>query len=118
MIAIRGAITVDCNSKDEIRKSTIELFSSIMESNNIVEDDLVSIIFSTTKDLDKLYPAVAVREYGIAETPLFCVQEMNVEGSLKKCIRVMLHCDKEIQKKEVKHIYLKEAQRLRPDLIN
>ena len=116
MIAIRGAITVDSNTKEEIRDATIDMISKIIKSNNLCEDDIVSINFSATKDLDKLYPAVAVREYGFCETPLFCVQEMNVEGSLEYCIRVLIYCNKSIAKKDVKHIYLKKAKKLRPDL--
>lgn len=117
MIAIRGAITVDDNSKSSIRKATIELLSKIIESNNLIEEEIISIIFSVTNDLTKLYPAICAREIGLTETPLFCVQEMNIEDSLKKCLRVLIHSSKQVQKKDVQHIYLKGAIILRPDLV-
>lgn len=77
--------------------------------------DVISIIFSATKDLNSAYPAEALRYYGITNVPMMCFQEMDVNGSLKKCIRVMVlvDCDKE---KMVKHVYLKDAKSLRPDI--
>ncbi|TCT15003.1 chorismate mutase [Natranaerovirga pectinivora] len=116
MIGIRGAITVDNNTKKDINECTKELIKMIIAENNIQQDDMVSILFSATKDLDSQYPAVAAREMGITETPLFCVQEMDVIGSLEKCIRVLVHCNTNLPKKNIKHIYLKEAIKLRPDI--
>ncbi|MFP4698156.1 MAG: chorismate mutase [Eubacteriales bacterium] len=116
MIAIRGAITVKTNSEETINEATKELLKTILKSNNLKQEDLISIIFSATNDLNKQYPAVAAREIGLTDTPLFCVQEMNVEESLNMCIRVLLHSNKNIDKDKVKHIYLKDAKKLRPDI--
>lgn len=118
MVAIRGATTVDNNTELSIRNATRELLLEIIKANQLIEDNIISIIFSSTKDVDKLYPAVVAREIGLLETPLFCVQEMYVENSLKLCIRVLIHTNKNINKKQVKHIYMKKAINLRPDIVD
>jgi chorismate mutase len=117
MIAIRGAITVEENTVEAMNEATKVLLNQVFEKNNLVEDDLISILFSATIDLDAQYPAVAAREIGLTETPLFCVQELNIKGSLNKCIRVLVHCQKEMVKNEVQHIYLRGAKVLRPDIV-
>lgn len=117
-IAIRGATTVVENEKACILEATEELLLSIMKENNIKVEEISSILFTATKDLTKVYPAVAAREIGITNAALMCVQEMFVEGSLEMCIRVMV----EIQRKGLdvgfspRHIYLHGAANLRPDL--
>lgn len=116
MRAIRGAITVEENTKNNIKKASQKLIKKIINENNIVEEDIISIIFTVTDDLDKIYPAEAIRELGFAYTPLMCCQEMKVKDSLSKCIRVMVYINKNIEKEKVVHIYLKEASNLRKDL--
>ncbi|TCK97994.1 chorismate mutase [Natranaerovirga hydrolytica] len=116
MIGIRGATTVNNNNMTDITNETKKLLKTIITENHLEQEDMVSIIFSATKDLDTHYPAVAAREMGLTETPLFCVQEMDVVGSLQRCIRILIHYNKDMPKKEVKHIYLNEATKLRPDL--
>ena len=116
-IAIRGAITVEENSIAAIAEATIELYEAVISANSVTENDIVQIIFSITKDLTKIYPAKALREkFGLKDTPLFCVQEADIEGSLKKCIRMLITVKSPLSKSEVKHVYLKNAQNLRPDL--
>jgi chorismate mutase len=116
LVSIRGAITIDENIGDNILKNTKELLEEIMASNNLLNEDIISIIFSATKDITAVYPAVAAREVGITEASLLCVQEMNVDNSLKLCIRILMHVNKDCCQKDIKHIYLKEAKKLRPDL--
>ena len=116
MIAIRGAITVKSNTKDEILKSTKVLLQGILESNNIDNVDIISINFSGTKDLTKAYPAVAAREMGLTECALCCFQEMYVEGSLEMCIRVQMYVNSKACQKDAKHVYLEKAKILRPDI--
>ena len=116
MRAIRGAITVDKNTKKDIEKESQKLIRKIISKNNINEKDIISIIFTTTDDLDKIYPAEAIRKIGFKYTPLMCCKEMDVEESLAKCIRVMVYIDKNINKKDIEHIYLKKAKNLRKDL--
>jgi len=114
--AIRGAITVEENTKNNIKKASKELIKKIINENKLNEKDIISITFTATDDLDKLYPAEAIREIGFKYTPLMCCQEMKVKDSISKCIRVMLYTNKEIKLEKVAHIYLKKASKLRKDL--
>lgn len=113
---IRGAITVDKNTKEQILEATQALLEEIIKANNIDINEILFILFTSTKDLDKVYPAVAARNLGITEASLMCTQEMYVEGSLNLCIRVMVQIQSNIDQKNIKHIYLKNAAVLRPDL--
>jgi len=114
--AIRGATTVDNNDSNEILEETGKLLTEIIEKNNICEDDVISIIFSVTKDLNAAFPAVAARKLGWTNVALFCTNEMDVPGGLLKCIRVLIHINTELSNKDIKHVYLKGAKVLRPDL--
>ena len=113
--AIRGAITIEGNTPQEIREKTKTLLKTIIKKNSIDHKDIVSIIFTGTKDLDAEYPAVAAREMEMVNVPLFCCQEMYVEGSLTKCIRVLMHVQLP-ESRDIEHIYLGRARSLRPDL--
>ena len=117
VVSIRGAITVDNNTAEDISASTIELFNEMLKRNNIVKDEIINIIFSLTKDLNAIYPAKALREHiDVSTIPLFCVQEADIHNSLEKCLRIMMTLDTDLTKNEVKHVYLKGAAKLRPDL--
>lgn len=119
VLAIRGATTVKNNSKEEILKETEKLINSILKNNNIDTDDIISIIFTMTKDLDAAYPSVAVREIlNITDVPLLNFEEKYIAGSLQKCIRVLININTSKEKKDIKHIYLNEAINLRKDLIH
>lgn len=113
---IRGATTVESNTENEILKNTEELLQEIIKVNNIKPNDVLSVIFTATRDLDAVYPAVAARQMGLNNAGLMCMQEMYVKGSLEKCIRVMLFTLSEKQITDIKHIYLKKAICLRPDI--
>ena len=114
--AIRGAITVESNEKELIYEAATEMMKEIIEANNIEKNDIVSIIFTATNDIDKVYPAVAVRTMGITEAALMCVQEMHVDGSLRKCLRVIVTVEGDYDRKNLRHAYLRGAVGLRPDL--
>ncbi len=115
--SIRGAITVEENNRECILENTKVLLNDIIASNDLRIEDIVSIIFTATKDIDAVYPAVAARDVGIVQAGLMCVQEMYVCGSLEMCIRVLINIEsKEKTQKDMKHVYLKGAVRLRPDL--
>lgn len=116
IICIRGAITVVENSISSILDATKELLIEIERTNNINKNKVISIIFSCTSDLDKVYPAKAARELGYVNAGLMCFNEMNVDGSIGMCIRLMLFCELDIEQNGVKHIYLRDAKILRPDL--
>ena len=114
---IRGAISVEENTEESIKENTKILMGKILEENIIEMDDIVSVVFSATKDLTKVYPAKIAREIGFSSSPLMCLQEMYVEYSLEKCIRVLItiNCEKN---HKIKHIYLKKAAKLRPDIVD
>jgi monofunctional chorismate mutase, gram positive type, clade 1 len=116
--AIRGAITVEENSSKCILEATKALLNDILEHNSLDADDLISIIFTMTRDLDAVFPARAAREMGIVDVALMCAQEIEVEGALRMCIRVLIHAyfDSGTTNGEIKHIYLERAKELRPDL--
>jgi chorismate mutase len=114
--AIRGATTVEQNDANEIIGETKKLLLEIAEKNNISEDDIISIIFTVTKDLDAAFPALAARQMGWTSISMLCSYEVDVPGSLKKCIRVMMHINSDKSNKEMNHIYMKGARVLRPDL--
>ena len=114
--AIRGATSVESNTKEAIYDAASELVTEIVKRNALSSDDIISIHFTATRDLDAAYPAVAPRAMGYTDTPLFCSQEMHVEGSLPRCIRALIHVSAEKTKQEIIHVYLHEAEKLRPDL--
>ncbi len=114
--AIRGAITAVSNTEQEILDATAELLEKMTEQNGVTADDIISIIFSTTKDLDAAFPAVAARRLGLKHTAMMCTNEIDVPGSLRKCIRIMMHINTEKKNEELKYIYLRDARSLRPDL--
>lgn len=112
MKAIRGAITVKENTETEILSQTEKLLQEIMNRNQLTEESIVAIFFSATRDLTAVYPARAARNLGLTQTALACYTEMDVEGSLGQCIRVLLLT--EILQKPY-HVYLEGAKVLRPD---
>ena len=118
MYALRGAISVEENTEKAIINATKELMKKLVEENNLKEENLVSIITSATDDLDKVYPGKAIREIGFKLTPILCLQEMKVENSSAKMIRLLIHVDGNQAKPKVKHQYLKKAEKLRPDLLD
>ncbi|WP_027340526.1 chorismate mutase [Halonatronum saccharophilum] len=114
---IRGAVTVKSNDEKEILSATKVLLEKMIRANDLKEERIASIFFSTTSDLTKAFPAVAAREIGWISVPLFCTKELDIEGSLEKCIRILIHYNTKKSLEEIEHIYLREAKSLRPDLI-
>ncbi|GAB6156987.1 chorismate mutase [Desulfotomaculum varum] len=114
---IRGAVTVERNVSQEIIEATQELIKAIVERNQISVEDIGSIFFTVTPDLNSEFPAKAVRAMGWHYVPLLCAQEINVAGSLPRCIRVLVHVNTGKSQQEMIHVYLREAAHLRPDLI-
>lgn len=115
---VRGATTVESNTKDEILASTRQLLALMIRLNGIEPQDVGSALFSTTVDLDAEFPAFAARQLGWLEVPLLCTHELDVPGSLRRCIRVMLNWNTPKSQSEITHVYIKDAVRLRPDLNN
>ena len=118
MVSIRGAITLSENNSDEIIKATKELLLEIEDRNKLYRENVISILFSSTKDLNAEYPAKAARLLGYTQCGLMCFNEMEVVDSSKRCIRVIVLYNGNMEQKEVNHVYLKKAKVLRPDLNN
>jgi len=114
---IRGATTVDRNSKEEIIKRTKELLTVLKKENGFKIEDMVSIFFSATPDLNAAFPAQAARELGWEQVPLFDMQEIDVPGSLPGCIRILIQINCSKNQTEIKHCYLRGTKILRKDLI-
>lgn len=113
---IRGATTVKENTNQNILEATTQLLQEIIKANDLDLEQIILVIFTSTKDLNEVYPAVAARNIGFNKSALMCMQEMYVKNSLSKCIRVMIQIQSEKSQSEIKHIYLNEAKILRPDL--
>lgn len=113
---VRGAITVESNTPEAILQATRELLLAMAEANGITPADIASIIFTVTPDLNAAYPAQAARELGWRHTPLMCATEIPVPAGLPRCVRVLMHWNTEKRQEEIVHVYLRDAQTLRPDL--
>ena len=115
---IRGAITVENNTKEEIWHAAQLLITKILSINEILSENIGAIIFSSTNDLTAAFPTTGLRQLpGFTFIPLFDVQETAVEGSLPRCIRVLVLADINRTLSEIHHVYLGGAQNLRPDLV-
>ncbi len=116
-LGIRGATSVSDNTQDAIIAATRELLEEIVAKNDLSIDDVASVIFTATPDLDAAYPAHAARALGWVDTPLMCMQEMSIAGGLPRCVRVVILWNSEQRSCQVHHVYLGEARSLRPDLL-
>lgn len=110
---IRGAITVEANTREDILAATQELLRRMIEANGVEAEEVASILFTTTPDLNAEFPAVAARRLGWSEVALLCGHEMDVSGSLPKCLRILMLVNTERRAGEIVHVYLKEAENLR-----
>jgi len=121
MRGIRGAITVEADIREEIVASTKWLLQEMISRNEVDPEDIGSIIITTTEDLSATFPAQAARMLeGDAwqYVPLMCAREIPVPGGLPLCVRVMMHVNTEKKAKDIHHVFLREAVKLRPDLTN
>lgn len=117
MRGIRGAISVNKNTQEAISEATQRLLLAVMEENKLKAEDIISVTFTLTKDLNAAFPAACARELpGWNYIPMLCAVEVDVPGSLNSCLRVLVHADIKTGQREVKHVYLDKAVRLRPDL--
>ena len=113
---VRGATTVESNSRDAILKATRQLLALMIRRNEIQQTDVASAIFTLTRDLNAEFPALAARQLGWLEVPLLCGYELEVPGSLGKCVRILVHWNTTKPQSEIQHIYIHDAVSLRPDL--
>ena len=112
---VRGATVAEDNTREAILRATEELLKKMVEANRIQTEDIASIFFSVTHDLNAEFPAVAARNLGMSQVPLLCLNEIPVAGSLPKCIRLLIHANVDLAQNDVRHIYLHAAAQLRPD---
>lgn len=114
--AIRGATTVSENTVEAIREAVAELLDELEARNRLDPNEIISAIFTSTRDLDAIFPAAIARERPDWDTvALLDVQQMHVEGSLERCIRFLIHINTPVSQVEIHHPYLREAKNLRPD---
>ena len=114
--AIRGAIQVDADERDEVLGATTELLQEVLERNHLVADDLISVVFTATSDLRSEFPAYAARQMGITDVPLLCAQEIDVPGAMPRVLRLLALVETQLSRREVRHVYLRGAAQLRTDL--
>jgi len=113
---VRGATTCSDNTEEAILAATAEMLQALVAANGLRTEDVASAIFSVTPDLDAAFPARAARELGWQSVPLMCTREIPVPGAVPLCIRVLVHWNTTKGQDDIAHVYLHEAQRLRPDL--
>ncbi|ORM39012.1 chorismate mutase [Francisella endosymbiont of Ornithodoros moubata] len=115
--SIRGATTVDKDTRQDVISATKELLQQIIRCNDVNINDIVNIVFTATTDIKSEFPTVAARELGLVDVPLIDCQQMMRDGVLEYCIRVMLTYNTEKTQTDIKHIYLRGTEVLRPDLL-
>lgn len=113
---VRGAITVEENTREAILQRTRQLLALMIRRNGIMADDVAHAIFTVTPDLTAEFPALAARQLGWFDVPLLCTNEIAVPDSLPRCVRILVNWNTNRPQKEIVHIYLREAIALRPDL--
>jgi chorismate mutase len=114
--ALRGAITCNDNTKQEIEDKTQRLVKELLARNELEHDDLVSVIFTATDDLTAEFPATAARAVGLGDVPLLCARELAIDGGKPLCIRVLVQCYTDRPLEQLHHVYLEGARTLRDDL--
>jgi chorismate mutase len=116
LVALRGATTVDSDTREALLERTGELLTEMLERNDVGHDQLVSIIFTATEDLTSEFPAAAARAIGLGDVPLLCARELSVDGGNPSTVRVLVHCYSPRPRSALRHVYLHRAKHLRDDL--
>jgi chorismate mutase len=113
---IRGATTVEANSVEAVLEATRELLAAMLKANEVDVEYVASAFFTTTVDLNAEFPALAARDIVGTNVALMCGHEMNKPGGLPMCLRILIHVNTDKPAKDIKHIYLRGARVLRPDI--
>jgi chorismate mutase len=116
--ALRGATTLQADTREQVLERTAELLAELMRRNDLVADDLISLLFTATDDVRSEFPAAAVRHAGISDVPLICARELAITGGsgIPLCLRVMAHVMTDRPRAALRHVYLHDARQLRSDL--
>jgi chorismate mutase len=114
--AVRGAIQVDADERQQVLDASTELLQAVLERNQLAPDDLISVVFTATPDLRSEFPAYAARQMGITDVPLLCAGEIDVPGAMPRVLRLLAHVETPLSRSEIRHVYLRGAASLRTDL--
>ncbi len=118
LAALRGATTLDADTREQVLDRTAELLGELLRRNGLGSSDVISLLFTATDDVRSEFPAAAVRAAGIADVPMLCARELAVQGgsAIPLCVRVMAHVTTERPRQDLRHAYLRGARQLRSDL--
>lgn len=116
VLALRGATTLTHDERDHLLERVETLLAEMMSRNGVEHDDLISIFFTATPDVHSVFPAAAARRMGLGDVPLICAQELDIDGAMPRCIRVLMQINTERSRAELRHVYLEDARSLRDDL--
>ena len=114
--AVRGAIQVDEDVREQVLEATTELLQAVLERNRLTPEDLISVVFTATPDLVSDFPAYAARQMGITDVPLLCATEIAVPGAMPRVLRLLAHVETDRPRADLRHVYLRGAAALRTDL--
>ena len=114
--AVRGATHLTADDRVEMIEAVVELLSEMFRRNEVTTDDLISVLFTATPDLQSEFPAMAARQLHLGDVPLICAQELDVAGALPRVVRVMAHVESPRSRQDIVHVYLRGAEILRRDL--
>jgi chorismate mutase len=107
---------VDEDTAEQVIERTIALLEAVFERNDLVKDDLISVLFTATDDIHSVFPALAARKFGLGDIPLICARELDIVGGTPRCIRLMMHITTDRARDELHHVYLEGAVGLNDDL--
>ncbi|MEU7577381.1 chorismate mutase [Streptomyces sp. NPDC041068] len=114
--AVRGAVQLQRDEAGHMAEQVAALLTEILERNGLTQDDLISIWFTATPDLHSDFPAAAARGIGIVDVPLICAQELEIDGAMRRVVRVLAHIETDRPRSEIAHVYLGAAAALRKDI--
>lgn len=114
---VRGATCLAANDAEEMRDAVHELLGEMMQRNGLDADHVISVLLTGTPDLTCSFPAAGARDFGLIDVPLLCAQEMDVEGALPRVVRILMHVDIDVPRRQIQHVYLRGAEVLRQDLV-
>jgi chorismate mutase len=114
--ALRGATTVEADTREQVTERVVELLSELLDRNGIAHDDLISVWFTATDDIHSMFPAEAARKVGFGDVPLICARELDITGATPLCVRVLVHLSSSLGRDQLHHVYLHGARGLRDDL--
>ncbi len=114
--AIRGAVQVEANQREAIIEGTAELVAEVMERNELVTDDVISVLFTATPDLTEEFPALAARKTGFHDVPLLCATEIDMPTAMPRVVRLLMHVETDRPRSAIRHVYLRGAAALRLDI--